>query len=278
MMRYSVEQRLVRAFQGDVAVYLQGNPAHAAVVMGHSILSSSAMWDEQAALLAEQGWYVVRIDTTGHGHSPAPSAAQITMNGLAADTVAVLDALGIEQAHYVGLSLGGMSGLGLGIHHAQRFSSLVLCDARADAPPAVAAPWDERIEAVHLHGSCQPLAAPTIERWFGSAFVVEQPHVAQRLQAIAASTTVAGFVGCARAIQGLNYLHQVGRMAMPVSLLVGANDGVLPAAMQDLQQRIPGAALETIASAGHLPNIDQAAAFNVALLRHFARWNPLQSA
>jgi 3-oxoadipate enol-lactonase len=228
------------------------------------------MWDAQADLLAAHGWNVVRIDTTGHGDSAVP-IRPVTMDGLAADTVAVLDALQIEQAHYVGLSLGGMSGLGLGIHHASRFLSLVLCDARADAPPSVAAPWDERIAVAEANGSCASLAAATIERWFGKDFVGAHPDVAQRLTSIAATTSVAGFVGCARAIQHLDYLGAVDSIPVPVSLIVGANDGVLPDAMTDLQRRIPDASLEIIAGAGHLPNIDQPIAFNAALLRHLGR-------
>jgi 3-oxoadipate enol-lactonase len=266
----NIERRTVRGHHGDLSIVLQGDPRGEVVVLSHSILSSSAMWEVQAVLLAAEGWRVVRIDTTGHGDSPAPSGP-VSMDGLAADTVAVLDALDVARAHYVGLSLGGMSGFGLGIRHADRWRSLVLCDARADAPPAVAAPWDERIALAQAQSSCEALAAPTIERWFGKDFVAAQPAISRRLQAVAATTSVPGFVGCARAIQGLDYLDAVGRIAMPVTLIVGANDGVLPAAMQDLHARMPGSVLETVPDAGHLPNVDQPAHFNDALDRHFAR-------
>ncbi|MEJ8852268.1 alpha/beta hydrolase [Variovorax rhizosphaerae] len=269
-----IQQRRVRGHHGELSVRVQGNPGDPAIVMTHSILSSGAMWDEQATLLAAHGWHVVRIDTTGHGDSPAPTAEAVSMDGLAADTIAVLDALGIARAHYVGLSLGGMSGFGLGIHHAERLLSLVLCDARADAPPAVAAPWDERIALALQQGTCAPLAGPTIERWFGKAFVTANPKISERLQVIAAATSVEGFVGCARAIQGLDYLAEVARIATPTTLIVGSNDGVLPEAMRSLQKRITGSALETIPHAGHLPNIDQPAAFNAALLRHFEQVHP----
>ncbi|NDZ17180.1 alpha/beta fold hydrolase [Variovorax sp. WS11] len=266
-----IQRRLVLAHHGEVAVRLQGDPKSPAVVMTHSILSSAAMWDRQAALLAGEGWYVVRVDTTGHGDSPAPTAEAVTIDGLAADTVAVLDALNIASAHYVGLSLGAMSGFGLGIRHGARLLSLVLCDGRADAPPAVAAPWDERVALVEQHGTCAPLAAPTIERWFGKAFVKANTGIAKRLEVIAAGTTVKGFVGCARAIQGLDYLAGVAGIVTPTTLIVGSNDGALPDAMRELQQRIAGSVLETIPDAGHLPNVDQPAAFDAALLRHFER-------
>jgi 3-oxoadipate enol-lactonase len=52
-------------------------------------------------------------------------------------------------------------------------------------------------------------------------------------------------------------------------MIVGANDGPLPQAMRELQGQIEGSELVVIPNAGHLPNIDQPAAFNAALLAHF---------
>ena len=254
---------------GDIALTIQGEPSAPAVFMTHSILSSSMMWDEQASLLAAKGYRVVRADTRGHGASRAGSAPY-TMSDLVADTVAALDALKIERAHYIGLSLGGMSGLGLGIAHANRLLSLCICDARADAPPAVAAPWDERIAIALKEVGCAALAQPTIERWFGKAFLDANPAIADRFRSTASATTVNGFVGSARAIQGLDYLSQLSRISTPTTLIVGANDGPLPQAMKDMQALIPGAALEVIPGSGHLPNIDNPQAFNAAMLRHFS--------
>ena len=253
---------------GDVTVYLQGDEHAPVVFMTHSILSSSMMWEAQAAQLAALGWRVVRADTRGHGASQTP-ATPCSMADLVADTVAVLDALRIERVHYVGLSLGGMSGFGLGIEHPERLLSLCLCDARADVPSAFAAPWPERIAAVQQQG-CRALAESTLERWFGHAFVEAQPAIARQFREQAAATSPDGFIGCAHAILQMAYLPDVARIRTPTTLIVGANDGPLPQAMQALQHLIPGAKLDVIADAGHLPNIDQPDAFNAALLRHLA--------
>jgi 3-oxoadipate enol-lactonase len=261
--------RHVRGPAGDIAIYVQGDPHAPAVVMAHSILSSSMMWEAQAALLAARGWRVICADTRGHGESRVEAAAW-TMDDLAADTIAVLDQLGIEHAHYVGLSLGGMSGFGLGIRHADRLLSLCLCDARADAPAAFAAPWDERIELARRDG-CGALAVSTTERWFGKPFVDAHPELAARFRNTAAATSIEGFIGCARAIQKLDYLGDVTRISVPTTLIVGANDAALPQAMEHLSSLIPDARLEVIANAGHLPNIDQPASFNDALLLHLQR-------
>ncbi len=251
-------------------VHLHGNPAGPAILFNHSILASSALWAGQVALLADQGWHLVCIDTRGHGGSRT-STPNATMATLVADTIAVLDALDIAKAHYVGLSLGGMSGFGVALAHAHRLQSLCLCAARADAPPAVAQPWDERIAIAQAANSCAPLAQPTVDRWFGRPFLDAHPETERQVLDVTAATTVTGFVACARAIQSLDWLDQVHGITLPTTLIVGANDGVLPAAMGDIAQRIRGSVLDTLPDAGHLPNVDQPAAFNAALLRHLGR-------
>ena len=252
---------------GQIAVHIEGPEKGPVILMAHSILSSSMMWQAQQALLAASGWRVVCADTRGHGLSDC-HAASCDMDDLVADSVAVLDGLQIEKAHYVGLSLGGMSGVGLGLQHSDRLLSLVLCDCRADMPSTMGEVWNDRIAAAQKEG-CQALAVGTTERWFGVPFLEAHAAIGQAFRDTIASTQVAGFVSCARAIQGLNYLEQVPQIKLPTTLMVGANDGPLPAAMQSMQALISGAKLEIIANAGHLPNIDQPQSFNAALMRHF---------
>lgn len=255
---------------GRIALHQWGDQNAPAVLMTHSIMASSMMWERQAALLAQHGYRAIAIDTRGHGGSDAGQPS-CSMDDLVADTVAVMDALKLDRAHYIGLSLGGMSGFGLGINHGQRLLSMVLCDCRADAPAPFAALWDDRIAAAQA-GGAQALAGATAERWFGREFLDRNPDIAARFRSTIAATTTDGFVACARAIQGLNYLADVARITVPVTLLVGSKDLPLPDAMKDIQGRIAGSKLEIIDNAGHLPNIDQPDAFDAALLRHFSQF------
>ena len=266
-MSQLTEQRRIAGPAGDIAVYLQGDPSAPAVLMTHSILSSSMMWAAQAELLAASGWWVIRADTRGHGASMAGPAPYV-MADLVADSIAVLDGLQIAHAHHVGLSLGGMSGFGLGIKHADRLLSLLLCDCRADMPADVAASWNERIAMARAKG-CGALAVSTTERWFGKPFLDTHPENAKAFQETVGGTQIEGFAGCAQALQQLDYLPLVGRIGTPTTLVVGGNDGVLPQVMRSLLGFLPRARLELIENAGHLPNIDQPIAFNAAMMRHF---------
>jgi 3-oxoadipate enol-lactonase len=250
-------------------VHLGGDAGAPPVVFNHAILTSSAMWREQFALLVKEGWRVIGVDARGHGASD-PLDSPYGFADLVADNISVLDVLGIARAHFVGLSLGGMTGVGLGVAHPDRLLSLCLCDMRADAPPAFAAPWGERITLAEGQGTAA-LAATTAERWLGKAFLDAHPGIAQWLVQVIGATSVPGFVGCAHAIQGLDYLGAVPRITTPTTLIVGANDSVLPGAMRDIHGQIRGSVFEVIPNAGHLPNIDQRDAFDAALLRHLRR-------
>lgn len=262
-----LESTLISAegFQGKLAVHTAGPVGAPAVVLGHSILASTNMWRGQIERLLELGLRVVSIDTRGHGASDEPPL-ECSLDDLVADNIRVLDKLGIERAHFIGVSLGGMVALGLGILHPDRVASLIVCDARADAPPAFAAPWDERIAMAQEHGTAA-LADSTAERWFGSDFLARRPEVAREMKEMIAGTSVGGFAACARALQGLDYLGRVGRIAAPTQWIVGANDGVLPDAMRHLQSLVSGSAFDVIEGAGHLPNVDQPAAFNAVVAR-----------
>jgi 3-oxoadipate enol-lactonase len=244
-----------------------GPPSAPCVLFGHSIMTTSAMWQRQVDLLCQAGYRAIAYDARGHGSS-AVSPAPYAMHQLAEDVIGLLDALGIERTHFVGLSLGGMIAFDLLTRHDRRLLSAVICDARADSPESFARPWDERIELAYAQGM-QALASPTIARWFGAGF--RESADARAVHAMVSNTPVEGFVATARALQDFDFRSRLGDVNLPVTLICGDNDGVLPAEMAQLAQRIPGAVLEMIPGAGHLPNVENPLDFNAALMRHFTR-------
>jgi 3-oxoadipate enol-lactonase len=251
---------------GPLSIRLGHEAGADTVLFNHSILTGSAVWHRQATWLAAAGWRVICLDSRGHGASPA-SPAPYRMDDLVADNIAVLDALGVAKAHYVGVSQGGMTGFGLGIRHPDRIASLLICAARADAPQPFAAAWDDRIALVR-HSGIDALAGPTAERWFGADFLTNEPAIAADLLACIRQTSPEGFVGCAQAIQGLNYLGGVPTLAMPVSLVIGSRDELLLEPTRELAKILPHAIYVEIDGAGHLPQIDRPVDFDDVLRRH----------
>ena len=84
-------------------------------VLSNSLAADHTMWDAQMPLLTER-YRVLRYDTRGHGRSDAPPAPY-SFHDLVSDVRAVMDAHGVGRAAYMGLSLGGMTGLGLALAH-----------------------------------------------------------------------------------------------------------------------------------------------------------------
>lgn len=263
------ERVTVQGAAGPLSVRLGNKAGKETILFNHSLLTASAIWHRQARYLVEAGWRVICLDMRGHGQSATPPAPY-AMDDLVRDNIAVLDALGVAKTHYVGVSQGGMTGLGLGIRHADRIASLCICAARADAPPPFAAAWEDRIALVRSKG-IDALAGPTTERWFGAEFLGSHPAVAADLLACIRQTSAEGFIGCAQAIQGLNYLGDVPAIKAPLSLVIGSRDDGLLEPMRHLGKILPHSEYNEIDGAGHLPQIDRPAEFDRILRHHLRR-------
>jgi 3-oxoadipate enol-lactonase len=233
--------------------------------LSHSLASSLIMWEPQMNAL-QSDFQVLRYDTRGHGKTAAPEGAY-TMEMLAEDAVALLDALKIDAVHWVGLSLGGMIGQGLALNHSSRLRSLALCDTGAIVPKEGQAMWEERIAAARNQGMAA-LVEATMERWFSPSFLKENSPMVGRIREQCLATPVDGFIGCGEAIRRLNYLERLREIKLPTLILVGQDDQGTPvSASQAMHERIKNSKLVILPRARHLSNIETAEGFNKALLQ-----------
>jgi 3-oxoadipate enol-lactonase len=244
----------------DIAYQLDGPAQGPIVMLSHSLAATMDMWRPQLPALAKD-YRVLRYDMRGHGESSAPGGAY-GFAMLAGDVVGLLDHLGIERVGFVGLSIGGMIGQYLAIHHADRLRCVALCSTTSAIPEAGRAMWDERIAAVES-GGMAPQVAPTLERWFTAPYRSAHPDVMDWIGGMIRSTPVAGFVGCGRAIQGLNLTAELPKIKVPVLVLPGEKDpGTPPALSEIIHKAIAGSEYAVVKDAAHLANVEQAAAFN----------------
>ncbi len=245
-------------------------PEHAPlVVLSHSLASSGIMWEQQVPALVG-GYRVLRYDTRGHGGSDAPPGPY-SLDELGDDVIAMLDALDIERVHWVGLSMGGMVGQNLAIRYPQRLVSLALCDTTSRVAEQARPVWDERI-AVAENSGMQPLCADTMARWFTPAFLEADGPELHGIREQFMRTPTAGYAGCCQAIRELDYTGQLSKIALPVQVIVGAEDPTTPLeASRVIAQNIAGAALTVIDNGSHLCNVEQPEAFNHALLEFLDR-------
>jgi 3-oxoadipate enol-lactonase len=233
------------------------------IVLSTSIGADHTMWDPQIPALTSN-YRVLRYDTRGHGLSDAPDGAY-SFDMLVADVIALMDHYGIDKATFMGLSLGGMTGLGLALKHPDRIEKLVCCDARADAPEAYVKSWDDRIATIERDGM-RGIVGPTLERWLVPSFRKENPEVVARFEQMILSTPVSGYKGCAEALKKLDYLKDLGRLSVPTLFVVGADDAAAsPDVMARMAEAVPGARLAVVPNAAHIANVDNAAGFDEAV-------------
>lgn len=255
--------RAVRANGIEIAYRLEGPEDAPVLTFSNSLASNMGMWDAQAAAFSDRR-RVLRYDTRGHGRTEAP-AGPYDMALLAADILALWDALGIEKSAFCGCSMGGMIGQHLGIHRGDRVSALALCNTVAEWPEGAQAMWAERIAGAREKGMAA-LADATLARWFTEAYRESDGPELARIGAMIRATPVEGFVGCCHAIAGIDYLKRVSEIRAPALLVAGEDDPATPvAAHRAIHERIAASELIVISQAAHLANVEQPARFNAAL-------------
>lgn len=244
---------------GVIHYSLEG-PADAPVVMfANSLGTDFRMWDAVVERL--RGRYrLLRYDMRGHGLTSVP-AGPYTIAGLAADCVTLMDGLGLDRVHFCGLSIGGMVGQQLAGSHGDRLHSVVLCDTTMRMPePSM---WTERAAQVRADG-LEPLVDGAMERWFTPAFMGSTTVAGVRNMFL--RTPREGYAGCCEAIGSMDLAPQVDAIDMPALVVVGEDDPGTPvSAAEAIAERIPGARLEIIPSAAHLPCVEQPEATTAVL-------------
>jgi len=161
-----------------IAYATAGRPWRPALIFTHSLGSDHRMWESQIQTLKSQ-YFVAAIDNVGHGESDVPPGDYSVVD-FADAVLAVAAAAELEHFHYCGLSVGGLTGLWLGVHHADRLLSLTLSNTSAKIGTSEL--WDERITIARTQGM-GALVDGVIARWFSADFANDHPEQFARARA-----------------------------------------------------------------------------------------------
>jgi len=233
------------------------------LTFSNSLNTNFSSWDGEVASFGDR-YRILRYNTRGHDGSAAPPGPW-ELEDLASDIIGLWDALDVEQSHFVGLSIGGMTGQALALGWPGRIRSLVLADTRADFTGEFAKFIPRLIARVEAEGMA-PLVEEMPSRWFTADVMRARPDLVERVRRMIASTTPEGYIGCAGAIARLNFLDRLSDIDLPTLLICGAQDLGTPAVgMRQMAQRIVEARYVEIDPAGHLSNIESPDAFDRAL-------------
>lgn len=234
------------------------------ITFSNSLATNISLWDDQVALL-EGEFRILCYDQRGHGATEATDAPY-SFDGLVADVISLWDALGIERSHFVGLSMGGTTGLGIAIDHGERLASLIACDCRCDGDAAFRAAWEPRIQLAREEGMAA-LAPLTTGRWFTEGFQASRPDVIERVNEMIRTTSVAGFIGCANALQTVDYRAGLGDIKVPTLFISGAQDpAATPDYIKTMTAQMAGVGHVVVDPAGHISNLEAPDQFDRAMV------------
>ena len=244
--------------------------SRAPIVLSHALGLDLHLWDELARRLAVLGHPVLRYDHRGHGGSAVPPGPY-AMTDLVDDAARLVREWGRGPVVWVGLSMGGMVGQGLGLLHPELLRGLVLANTSAQYPQAAQAMWAQRIATVEVQGMAG-IADMVMERYFTAAFRAAEPAAVAGFRATVLRTDAKGYVACCHAVANVDWLERLHEVRCPALVIAGAQDVGAPVAMsQAMAERIPGAELVVIDAASHLSVIEQPLPFAQALTSFLAR-------
>ena len=260
----------IRANGVELFYDLTGPEDAPVVVFSNSVGATLEMWDAQMRAFADR-FRVLRYDTRGHGRSQVlnrPAA----IDDLADDLAGLLEGLGIEKVHLVGLSLGGMTGQALAVRRPEKLESLVLMATSAHLPPADM--WNQRVATVRAQGM-EVIADTVMTRWFTPAFIERAPHAVAQTRKHFVGHDPNGYAVCCEAIRDMDLRAVIGAIRTPTLIIAGADDPATPVAMmEDIRARIPEAELIIVPKAAHLLNIERPEVVNSHLEAFLGRFAP----
>ena len=230
-------------------------------------------WRLQVERLMEE-FRVVSFDNRGVGETTVPTES-FTIADMAADTVGLMDALGIDSAHIFGVSMGGLISQILALDYPNRVKKVVLGCTSHGGRHAVQ-PKKEVMEALAM--AADPTIPPeerirmNLPIVFSERFIREEPErleesVQNSLQYIPTPEGAAGQMG---ALSVFNVKRRLGEIQCPVLVITGSDDRMMPPENAKLlYEGIEGAELCTVDEAGHSFCFEKADEVNEVLINFF---------
>ena len=234
-----------------------GEPGGPVLLLSHSLGASGLMWEPQIGRLGKR-FRLLIPDHRGHGESSVPEQIY-SIEDFGRDLLAMLDQLGLQRVHFCGLSLGGMIGMWMGQHAAERLDRLVLCNTAAKIiDPRL---LRGRLRLIRDNG-LEAIAESVIDRWFSREFQSARPDEIDAARRMFLATSSTGYVNASHAVCDLDLRDGLASIACPTLVIAGKNDLATPVTWNEaIAAAIRGSELKVL-DAAHLSNIEAAEAFN----------------
>jgi pimeloyl-ACP methyl ester carboxylesterase len=230
------------------------------------------LWEPQVEGLSQEA-RILAPDLRGHGESQV-IPGHYSMEMFADDLNAFLDALSITQPVVVcGLSMGGYVALAFLRKYTTRMAGLILTATRATADSPEARIGRDQAVAMAKEKGVSAIAETMLPKMLSPKTYERKPELVDRVRAIMNHTSLEGVLGDLNGLkQRIDSTPTLSHIKLPTLILAGADDQIIPLKeAQSMQASIPGARLVVIPDTGHLLNLEDPAAFNLAISDFLSR-------
>lgn len=217
------------------------------IIFHHGMGTTSKIWSGWLPGLIDR-YRIVRFDIRGHGQSSWPGPEEpLRLQTYCDDVIAVADAAGLDRFHYVGESLGGTTGLALGLRNPERLLTLTASNC-AHLGSAIEAVGDFR-EFIAIHGMkawsarmmqgrfFEDSTPPEMRRWYEETQADTDPELVLKIREVLVSGDLTS---------------DLAAMRVPVLLMNGDSSPFIPIAMMtDIHARLPDSQLQIFPHAKH---------------------------
>ncbi len=243
-----------------------GNKSGIPIVLIHGMTFDHTTWLPQIELL-ERDHRVIAFDLRGHGKSDVGDG-QYTYRHFVEDLVGLLDLLEVDSAVLCGLSMGGAIAMRTCLSYPERVRALIVCDSTCGPDTEDSKRGRElAVESIKRDG-LEPFARDFLKKVFAPSTLISREQLVEAVRKIVLSSSPLGVCGTliAQAAR-LDLCPKISEIAVPTLLVVGAEDALTPPpVMENMRDRIRGAKLAVIGSAGHVTNLENTAEFNRQIL------------
>src|SRR5262249_23821879 len=260
-------KRMPSAKLRDVHLYyeLYGSEEKRVVLFLHGLGSSTRDWELQVPYFAAE-YRVLLVDIRGHGRSDKPKG-RYSMAQFASDVILLLDHLGIQRVHVVGLSMGGMIAFQLAVDAPQRLHSMTV----VNSGPAVVPPNPQEKLAVWMRFAIvRMLGMRKMGETLAPRLFVDPDQEALRRSFISrwAENDRRAYLAALQAIVGWSVADRIERIAVPTLVIASDHDYTPVSTKEAYIAKMPNATLMVVENAHHAVAVERPEPFNEAVL-HF---------